>query len=129
MVNKLAAPQRGHVQQPRGQPRGNGPREPRVEEPEYSGDPLDDQKMAPIFIQGAKKYLNLVPGMGIGTPAWDPEKGLQSYARDREAEKWRVQQALQRLGLSASPSVQRMNMSPMQAILHAKGRNNGPDVI
>jgi hypothetical protein len=85
-------------------------------------DDMTDEKLGPKFIQGAKEHLNLTPGMGIGTPAWDPVKGLQSYARNKEEEKWRTQQALRRLGFRDTEVVDRMNMSPMQAILHAKGR-------
>lgn len=83
---------------------------------------MTDETLGPLFIQGAKEHLNLTPGMGIGTKAWDPIKGLQAYARNRAEEKWRAQQALKRVGMPMTPTVERMDMTPMQAIMHAKGR-------
>jgi hypothetical protein len=81
-----------------------------------------EEELAPQFLQAAKEVGNLTPGMGLGTKAWDPMKGIQAFARERADAKRRAQIALNRLGIPETPTVERMTMTPMQAIMHARGR-------
>lgn len=83
---------------------------------------MTEEELAPIALQAIKRDFNLTPGMGAGTLAWDPMKGLAAFAQDRADAKRRTQIALHRLGIPETPTVERMNMSPMQAIMHARGR-------
>jgi hypothetical protein len=72
------------------------------------------------FFATAKDQKNLVPGLGLADKAYDPMKGLQQYSDEKAQRKRRVEIAMAKLGLPNTPVMERMNMSPEQAIMHSR---------
>jgi hypothetical protein len=76
-----------------------------------------------------KQMFNLTPGMGLGTPAWDPYAGLEQQRRRRAAQGASADERIKaltdagvtdRAGMAAV--AERLYTSPERAFMLAKGR-------
>jgi hypothetical protein len=88
----------------------------------------EDQKAADLFLKTVNEQLHLSPGLGMGTPAWDPNEGLARYHRRREAQGLSADERMQTLldaGVTDREGMQkvaqRLYASPEKAFMLARG--------
>ena len=82
-----------------------------------------------IFMQLAQSQVNLTPQMGLGTPAWNPNNGLEMYRKRQMAQGLTAQQRmhmLQSAGVTNRDGMykvfQNMHASPYQAFMMNGGK-------
>jgi hypothetical protein len=82
----------------------------------------EENQLLQAFFATAKEQKNLVPGLGLGDTAYDPVAGINQYNAEKADRKRRVAYAMDRVGLGHNETMDRADMSPMQAIMMSRLR-------